>query len=119
MPATLSAIPAGGQAGAGSASHVEPAPAAPVPAFGHRRFMVVRTFPAGALDGLDAKTKQTVNENNSRHEAKWVFSFANADKTKTFCVYDGVSEQAVRMAAKANGLPVDYIVEVPVVLLPN
>lgn len=100
-----------------AAPRVEAAPAAPAPAAGMRRFMVVRTFAPGALDGLDAAGKRGVNEKNAREDVRWVFSFANAERTKTFCLYDGPSEEAVRRAAQANSIPVDSIVEVPLVLL--
>jgi hypothetical protein len=83
------------------------------------RYLIKRTFPAGALAGLDQKTKNKVNATNAKFHVKWIRSYANADKTLTFCVYDGPSEQAVRDAAKANGLPVDEIFEVPVTLLPH
>ena len=46
-------------------------------------------------------------------------SFANADKTKTYCVYEAPNEAAVRQAATANKIPVDSITEVPVTLLPK
>ena len=82
------------------------------------RFMVVRTFPTGALDQLDAAVKQRVNANNAASGARWILSYANADRTKTFCVYEGVDEAAVRQAAKANGLPVDQIVAIPIDLTP-
>ena len=48
----------------------------------------------------------------------WIKSFANADRTKTFCVYEGPSEDAIRQAAALNNLPVDSITEVPVDLTP-
>ena len=83
------------------------------------RYMVVRTFPAGALDGLDAQTKQSVNQKNEANGVRWIHSYANADKTKTFCVYEGKDEAAIRKAAEANGLPVDQIFEIPVDLTPR
>lgn len=83
------------------------------------RYMVERTFPAGALAGLDAATKEKVNATNAKFGVKWEMSYANADKTKTYCVYDGPSEAAVRDAAKANGIPVDSVMEVPVTLEPK
>ena len=95
------------------------APAVPAPQKGMKRFMVVRTFPAGALDGLDAAAKKSVNACNFKHGVKWVHSYANADKTKTFCIYDGPNEQAIRDAATDNKIPVDAIVEIPVVLRPR
>ena len=83
------------------------------------RYLVERTFPPGALDGLDAATKKKVNANNATVGVRWVQSYANADKTKTFCVYEGPSEAAIRKAATLNALPVDSIVEVPVTLSPK
>ena len=104
---------------AGSTSFTDGAPAVAVPAAGLHRFMVVRTFPAGALAGLDANAKKAVNACNTTHGVTWVHSYANADKTKTFCIYDGPSEKAVRDAAAANKIPVDDIIEIPVVLIPK
>jgi hypothetical protein len=83
------------------------------------RYLIERTFPAGALAGLDAATKAKVNSNNASVGVKWIQSYANADKTKTFCVYEGPSEAAVRKAAELNKLPVDSVMEVPVTLLPK
>jgi hypothetical protein len=100
-------------------STISAAPAVPAPQAGTRRFMVVRTFPAGAVDGLDAAGKKQVNKNNADNKARWVYSYANADKTKTFCIYEGPDEKSIRDAATANKIPVDYVVEIPVVLLPQ
>ena len=83
------------------------------------RYVVERTFPKGALDGLDAKAKQSVNTNNAKFGVNWVLSYANADKTKTFCIYEGPNEDAIRKAATANNIPVDSITEVPVTLEPK
>jgi len=46
-------------------------------------------------------------------------SYSNAAKTKTYCIYEGPSEAAIRKAATANDLPVDSVTEVPVTLLPK
>lgn len=80
------------------------------------RYLIERTFPPGALDHLDAATKKKVNANNATLGVRWIQSYANADKTKTFCVYEGPSETAVRQAATLNALPVDSVTEVPVTL---
>jgi hypothetical protein len=77
------------------------------------RYLIERTFPAGALDGVDAAAKRKVNGNNKSLDVTWEKSYANADKTKTYCVYTGPSETAVRDAAKLNGLPVDVVTEIP------
>jgi hypothetical protein len=83
------------------------------------RYLVERTFPPGALQGLDAATKKKVNANNASVGVRWVESYANADETKTFCVYEGPSEAAIRKAATLNALPVDSVTEVPVTLSPK
>ena len=93
------------------------APAVPAPRPGLKRFMVVRTFAPGALAGLDAEGKKQVNKTNASEKVRWVYSYAN--KTKTFCIYEGPDEKSIRQAASANKIPVDYIVEIPVVLSPR
>jgi predicted dinucleotide-utilizing enzyme len=98
---------------------LSPAFAADTPAAGDvHRYLIERTFPSGALDGLDAATKAKVNANNASVGVRWLHSYANADKTKTYCVYEGPSEDAVRQAAMLNALPVDSVTEVPVDLEP-
>ncbi len=81
------------------------------------RFIVERTFP----DGLDiptsdqgAKTCLEVIENNAEERVTWVTSYVSTDRTKTYCVYDGPSAEAIDRAAAANGLPIDAVAEVRV-----
>ena len=81
------------------------------------RFIVERTF----TDGLEipttddgAKVCLRVVENNAEEQVTWVTSYVTTDKTRTYCVYDGPSPEAIHRAAAANGLPVDGIVEVRV-----
>ncbi len=81
------------------------------------RYMVERTFP----DGLEiptsdqgAKTCLQVIENNAEERVTWVTSYVSADRTKTYCVYDGPSADAIDRAAAANGLPIDAVAEVRV-----
>lgn len=97
---------------------VAQSPASPPKSSVHR-YLVERTFPAGALKGLDAATKKKVNANNASVGVRWVQSYANAEETKTYCVYEGPSEAAIRKAAELNKLPVDSIIEVPVTLSPK
>ena len=111
MPVLLAARALAGDAGA-----IESA--TPDAAGTTHRYLIERTFPAGALDGLDAATKAKVNANNASVGVSWIKSFANADRTKTYCVYEGPSEDAIRQAATLNGLPIDSITEVPVDLTP-
>lgn len=104
------AMTMGGGAGAATAAE----PAADI-----HRYLVERTFPAGAIDGVDAAAKSKVNLNNKSLRVGWEKSYMNADKTKLYCVYTGPSEQAVRDAAKINGLPVDVMTEIPADLKPE
>ena len=106
----MPALAADGPDGAVSAS---PA-GAPV-----HRYLIERTFPPGALAGLDAAAKAKVNATNAQFGVHWVTSYANAEQTKTYCIYEGPSETAVRKAATANNIPVDSVTEVPVTLSPN
>lgn len=43
---------------------------------------------------------------------KWVYSFLSADKKKTYCLYEAPSPEAIREAARRNGVPADVITEV-------
>jgi len=114
------AIPAAGWAAdAAKPAAADAAPAVPAPKSGMHRYMVVRTFAPGALAGLDAAGKKQVNATNASQKVRWVYSYANADKTKTFCIYESPDEKSIRDAASANKIPVDYIVEIPVVLTPR
>jgi hypothetical protein len=81
------------------------------------RFMVERTFP----DGLHIPTNANgataclnVVGKNAGNGVTWVHSYVSADKSKTFCIYDGPDEGAIRASAEANGLPVDTITPVSV-----
>lgn len=81
------------------------------------RYMVERTFPDGL--GLPANAEgaaacHSVIGKNLKEGVTWVHSYCTPDRKKTFCVYDGPSPEAIRVAAGANGLPVDRISEVRV-----
>ena len=55
-----------------------------------------------------------VVNNNAEDGVTWVHSYVSDDKTKTYCVYDGPSPEAIRRAASRNSLPVDSITLVSV-----
>jgi len=77
------------------------------------RYLVERTFPVGALDGVDAATKKKVNANNKSLDVNWEKSYTNVDKTRTYCVYTAPTADAVRAAAKLNGMSADVVTEIP------
>lgn len=81
------------------------------------RYMVQRTFPTGLAipindDGAAAVEK--VIAVNAEDGVTWIHSYVSADKTRTFCIYDAPSPEAVRSTADGNSLPVDEITEVSV-----
>lgn len=81
------------------------------------RYMVERTFPDGLNIPANDEGKSLVTkvvEKNGQVGVTWVQSFVTPDKKKTYCIYDGPNEQAVREAAERNGLPIDAIIPVSV-----
>ena len=81
------------------------------------RFMVERTFPDGLhipTNANGASACLTVVDKNGSNGVTWVHSYVSADKRKTYCVYDGPNEKAIRDAAEQTGLPVDSVTPVSV-----
>lgn len=81
------------------------------------RYIVERTFADGLeipTTGAGAATCLQVVQNNAEEQVTWLSSYVTADRTKTWCVYDGPSHGAIERAAAANGLPIDSISEVRV-----
>ena len=42
---------------------------------------------------------------NAENGVTSVHSYVTIDKTRTFCIYDGPSPEAIRTVAEKNGLP--------------
>jgi len=81
------------------------------------RYVVERTFPEGLGIPVDAAGAQIclgVVERNADNGVTWIHSYVTSDRTKTFCVYDGPTPEAIRKVAKRNDLPVDQITQVSV-----
>jgi hypothetical protein len=81
------------------------------------RYVVERTFPGGlniSVADKGAETCLAVVERNANEAVTWVHSYVSEDKSKTFCVYDGPTPEAIRKAASHNDLPVDRITQVRV-----
>jgi hypothetical protein len=79
------------------------------------RYLVERSFPEGLsipVTAEGAKTCRMVVERNAAEGATWVHSYVSPDRTRTFCIYDAPNVEAIRSAARRNGLPVDSITEV-------
>ena len=81
------------------------------------RYLIERTFPTGLnipMTDAGARACLGVVANNAKEGVTWVHSYVNADKTKTFCVYDGPDPEAIRRAAGDNNLPLERITQVNV-----
>ena len=81
------------------------------------RYMVERTFVDGLqirADEQGAKACMAVVDGNAADGVTWVQSYVTDERSKTFCVYDGPTPEAIRSTAARNGLPVDRISEVRV-----
>jgi hypothetical protein len=81
------------------------------------RFMVERTFPDGLNIPMTAEGAEVclgVVGRNAEVGVTWVHSYVSEDKKKSFCIYDGPDEQAIRRAAERSELPVDSVSRVGV-----
>ena len=81
------------------------------------RYLIERSFPEKLeipVTSQGSATCLTVVGNNALDGVTWVHSYVTTDKGKTYCIYDAPNPEAVREAAKRNGLPVDRIIEVRV-----
>ncbi len=81
------------------------------------RYLIERTFPEGLhipLTQEGATVCRTVVDTNTDDLVTWVHSYVTEDKSKTYCIYDAPSPEAIRRAARRNNLPVDKISEVQV-----
>lgn len=81
------------------------------------RYLVERLFPEGVQippGESGAQICRTVADNNLQEGVTWVQSYVTPDKKRTFCVYDGPTPEAVRLAATRNNLPIREIIEVRV-----
>jgi hypothetical protein len=82
-----------------------------------KRYLVERSFPNGLeipVNMEGSKMCLNVVSTNAEDNVTWIHSYVTMDKKKTFCIYDAPSPEAIKKAAKKNGLPVDNITEVSV-----
>jgi hypothetical protein len=81
------------------------------------RYLVERTFPVG-LDTPPGREGEailrTIVACNSDRNVAWVHSYVSSDRRVTYCIYDAPSPEAIRLTARANGLPLDRITEISV-----
>lgn len=82
-----------------------------------KRYVIERNFPSGLavpMDDAGAAIIDSVNDVNAADGVTWLHSYVSEDHTKTFCVYDAPSDDAVRAVAQRNDLPVERITRVSV-----
>jgi hypothetical protein len=81
------------------------------------KYLIERTFSDGLFIPFDEKGGKwcaAVVHTNTQHAVTWLHSYVTPDKTKTFCIYDAPSPEAIRKTALSNKLPVESISEVRV-----
>ena len=81
------------------------------------RYLIERIFSEGlqiSADTIGADECLKIVSKNLDDEVTWIHSYVSEDKSKSFCIYDAPSPEAVRRAARRNNLPIDKITEVRV-----
>lgn len=81
------------------------------------RYLIERSFPDGLNIPISKEGENiclNVVNNNTDDNVTWVHSYVSEDKSKTFCIYDAPTPEAIRKVANKNKLPVDKITEVRV-----
>ncbi|HSF47998.1 MAG TPA: DUF4242 domain-containing protein [Burkholderiales bacterium] len=73
-------------------------------------FLIERNF-AEQLEVTPESAAQ-VKLINDEVGVNWLFSFLSADKKKTYCLYEAVSAEAIREAARRAKIPADVIIQV-------
>jgi len=79
------------------------------------RYIVERNFPDGfslPVNQEGAAGAMQVVGKNADEQVTWIVSYFNQDKTRSYCVYDGPSPEAVRSVARRNSLPADRVTQV-------
>lgn len=62
------------------------------------RYVVERTFPEGLhipIDNAGAELCRGIVERNADDGVTWISSFVSDDRTRTFCIYDATTLEAI------------------------
>ena len=81
------------------------------------RYVVERTFaecPPARAGYEIGELCAAIVARNADDGVTWLHSYVSQDESKTFCVYDAPSPEAIRKTALRNQLPVDQITQVSV-----
>ena len=64
------------------------------------------------VDDVCANGCAVIVQNDLTEKVSWLHSYVTLDRSRTFCICDGPSPEAIRRAAHSNHLPVARITEV-------
>jgi Protein of unknown function (DUF4242) len=81
------------------------------------RYLVERTFAERwdvCADGAGVRSCSAVLGAHGCHGVTWLHSYLSTDRQRSYCIVEGPTPEAVRLAARASQLPVDRITEVRV-----
>ena len=81
------------------------------------RYLVERDFADGLnipVNNEGARACLAVVDKNMSEGVTWVHSYVSTDHSKTYCIYDGPSPEAIRKVATKSSLPVNKISEIQV-----
>jgi hypothetical protein len=81
------------------------------------RYVIERLFPDGWPIPAGIRGRErclAIVEQDAYEGVHWVHSYVSEDGTRTFCVYDAPSPEALRRTAKQSDLPIERITEVRV-----
>ena len=82
------------------------------------RYLVERTYLTGLKIPLGIESARACTDvmlRNAESTVTWIHSYVSDDCTRTFCVYDGPTPEAIRRASERNDLPIERITEVRVI----
>lgn len=71
-------------------------------------YMVERDFAERIEENREGADE--INLINADVGVRWIVSFLSADKSKTFCLYEAPTAEAIREAARRAGIPADVVV---------
>lgn len=80
-------------------------------------YIIERSF-AEAIE-VPVEDAPEINLINDEEDVRWVFSYLSIDRTRTYCLYEAPSVEAIRAAAGRAGLPADSIIEVTGRVMPS
>jgi hypothetical protein len=80
-------------------------------------FLIERNFAERLEVTLEAAA--AVKRVNDEVGVHWLYSFLSADKRKTYCLYEALSAEAIREAARRAGIPADIIIELDSLIRPE